>query len=372
VIQTERLLLRDMTAADLGSLSAIMQDAETMRAYEGPFSDTETEGWLERQIENHTHWGHGLWAVALADAPEQMVGQCGLTLQHVEGDQVLEVGYLFNRRHWGHGYATEAARACVGLAFREFDAAEVWAIVRDTNLKSMNVAIRCGMEVRRRFTKHYRGVDMPHLAFSVRRFEGTPAWQDTYEHARLIGLSVDSPGNPTNEKRSSILNTNWLTRAEDRGDVAAIREVTLAAFPTAQEADMIDLLRAKPEAWVDGLSQVATDEHGQVVAHCLLTRCVIGQVDALMLGPVAVIPALQKQGAGTAVVNACLAEAKRQGEEFVVLVGHATYYPRFGFTQADRHGITVAIDCPPEVVMALALTDEPLPAGVIHAPVFGL
>jgi RimJ/RimL family protein N-acetyltransferase len=173
VIQTERLLLRDMTAADFGSLSAIMQDAETMRAYEGPFSDTETTDWLERQIDNYTRWGHGLWAVTLADTPEQMIGQCGLTFQDIEGDQVLEVGYLFNRRHWGHGYATEAARACVGLAFRDLDAAEVWAIVRDTNLKSMNVAIRCGMEVRSRFTKHYRGVDMPHLAFSVRRFEGS-------------------------------------------------------------------------------------------------------------------------------------------------------------------------------------------------------
>jgi predicted N-acetyltransferase YhbS len=168
------------------------------------------------------------------------------------------------------------------------------------------------------------------------------------------------------------VNNPWHTHVENRGDIAAIREVTLAAFPTIQEADMIDLLRTKPEAWVHGLSQVATDEHGQVVAHCLLTRCVIDETTALMLGPVAVIPALQKQGAGSAVINACLTEAKHQGEQFVVLVGHPTYYPRFGFIQADQHGISVAIDCPPEVVMALSLSGEPLPAGVIHAPVFGL
>jgi RimJ/RimL family protein N-acetyltransferase len=56
-----------------------------------------------------------------------------------------------------------------GYAFRTLDADEVYATVRDTNLKSMNVAIRCGMTVRRRFTKHYRGLDMAHLAFSVRR-----------------------------------------------------------------------------------------------------------------------------------------------------------------------------------------------------------
>ncbi|MDR1634265.1 MAG: N-acetyltransferase [Bifidobacteriaceae bacterium] len=168
------------------------------------------------------------------------------------------------------------------------------------------------------------------------------------------------------------MNNTWRTHPETPGDIAAIREVTLAAFPTAQEADIIDLLRTKPEAWVDGLSQVATDPDGQVVAHCLATRCVIGQGEALMLGPVAVLPAWQKRGAGTAVVTACLAEAKRQGEQFVVLVGHPTYYPRFGFTRADRHGIGVGIDCPPEAVMALSLNGDPLPAGVIHAPAFGL
>ncbi|MDR2382124.1 MAG: hypothetical protein LBE08_13335, partial [Bifidobacteriaceae bacterium] len=58
-----------------------------------------------------------------------------------------------------------------------------------------------------------------------------------------------------------------------------------------------------------------------------------------------------------------------RGERFVVLVGHPTYRPRFGFTQADGHCISVAIDCPPEVVMALSLNGDPLPAGVVHAPV---
>lgn len=169
MITTARLVLREMTVADYGGLAQILQDPETMTAYEGAFSESATRGWLARRFQQYAQWGHSLWAVTFPEAPDQMIGQCGLTYQDIEGESVLEVGYLFNRAYWGQGYATEAARACVDHAFAELGADQVFAIIRDTNLRSMNVAIRCGMEVRCRFTKHYRGVDMPHLAFSVRR-----------------------------------------------------------------------------------------------------------------------------------------------------------------------------------------------------------
>ncbi|MEZ5086993.1 MAG: GNAT family N-acetyltransferase [Tessaracoccus sp.] len=79
------------------------------------------------------------------------------------------MGYLFNRAHWHHGYAIEAARACRDWAFRELDTNRVHSIIRDTNVASMNVAIRNGMTVCRRFVKHYRGVDMPHFDFAIDR-----------------------------------------------------------------------------------------------------------------------------------------------------------------------------------------------------------
>ncbi|HLL37951.1 MAG TPA: GNAT family N-acetyltransferase, partial [Streptomyces sp.] len=66
--------------------------------------------------------------------------------------------------------------------------------------------------------------------------------------------------------------TSWITRAETPGDTAAIREILLAAFPTAEEADLVDALRADPAAWIDGLSVVAEDESGRVAGHALLTR----------------------------------------------------------------------------------------------------
>jgi putative acetyltransferase len=169
------------------------------------------------------------------------------------------------------------------------------------------------------------------------------------------------------------MSTQWLTRAENGADISTIREITVAAFPTEEEAGMIDALRSDP-AWIDGLSVVATDGDGHVVAHALLTRCHVGGASSLMLGPVSVLPEFQRQGAGAAVTRAVLDEARRQGEPHVVVVGWPDYYPRFGFERASIHGISVSIDAPDEAVMVLKLDpSRPLPSGVVRfAAGFGL
>lgn len=91
----------------------------------------------------------------------------GLTLQDWKTERLLEIGYLFQRAHWHHGYAVEAARACKEFAFGALDAQKVCSIIRDTNVASQRVAIRNGMLPIDTWIKHYRGVDMPHLLFSV-------------------------------------------------------------------------------------------------------------------------------------------------------------------------------------------------------------
>ena len=169
-LETERLLLREMTQADYPALAEIMQDREAMFAYEHAFSDEETQAWLNRMLERYRTDGFGLWAVVLKTSGE-MIGQCGLTRQDVSGREVLEIGYLFQRKHWKQGYAIESARACKAYAFDTLHANEVYSIVRDNNVASMNVAIRNGMTIRCRFIKHYYGIDMPHFAFSIREEE---------------------------------------------------------------------------------------------------------------------------------------------------------------------------------------------------------
>jgi RimJ/RimL family protein N-acetyltransferase len=168
IIETNRLILREMTQADFPALAAILQDMETMYAYEGAFTCKETQEWLNKQLARYQADGFGLWAVVLKESGE-MVGQAGVTMQPVEEEQVPEIGYLFNRAHWHKGYAAEAAISCKRFAFDVLGFSEIYSIIRDTNIASMNVAIRNGMMVRKRFVKHYRGVDMPHFLFVVRK-----------------------------------------------------------------------------------------------------------------------------------------------------------------------------------------------------------
>ncbi|MEU7641659.1 N-acetyltransferase [Streptomyces sp. NPDC039016] len=193
---------------------------------------------------------------------------------------------------------------------------------------------------------------------------------------------------PTTAPPSTLLNgtamhTTWTTRPEISGtpgttetseDIAAVRAINLAAFPTAYEADLVDALRADPDAWIDGLSLVSQAPDGTLAGYALLTRCHIDDRPALALAPCAVVPAYQRQGAGTAAIRAALDAARAQGESLVVVLGHADYYPRFGFVPASRFGIRAPFDAPDEALMALTLdASRPVPGGVIrYAAAFGV
>lgn len=170
ILETGRLRLRELTEADRPALCAILQDPEVMYAYAHAFSDQEVTDWLENQMTRYCRDGFGLWAV-VRKSDGAVIGQCGLTWQQWEDRQVLEVGYLFCCSAWHQGYATEAARACRDHAFSVLGAEEVFSIIRDNNLPSRRVAERNGMEIRGRLIKHYYGLDMPHLVYSIRRPE---------------------------------------------------------------------------------------------------------------------------------------------------------------------------------------------------------
>ncbi len=168
ILETERLYLREMNQGDFHSLCKILQDENTMYAYEGAFNDNEVHEWLDRQISRYQKWNFGLWAVILKET-DAMIGQCGLTMQPWKDEEDLEIGYLFNRNYWHKGYATEAAKACKKYAFEILGADEVCSIIRNTNTASQNVAIRNGMTMADTWTKHFRGVDMLHYRYVIHR-----------------------------------------------------------------------------------------------------------------------------------------------------------------------------------------------------------
>lgn len=170
ILETKRLYLRQMDQGDFQALCRILQDDEVMYAYEGAFDEREVQEWLDRQIARYKAWGFGLWAVILKETDE-MIGQCGLTMQPWKEREVLEIGYLFSRSYWHKGYALEAAGACKRYGFEVLGADEICSIIRDTNIPSRNVAVKNGMTVRDHWVKHYRSADMPHDRYVIERGE---------------------------------------------------------------------------------------------------------------------------------------------------------------------------------------------------------
>jgi len=146
-----------------------------------------------------------------------------------------------------------------------------------------------------------------------------------------------------------------IIRLEKWEDVKAIRNVTEQAFGRPQEADIIDALRANNRVI---LSLVAV--HEDVVAGHILFFPVNIESEhrtfaAIGLGPMAVLPQYQKQGIGSALVREGLDMLQQQFKSAVIVLGHAEFYPRFGFVPASSHGIKTTYDIPGDVFMVREL-----------------
>ncbi|KQX50873.1 MULTISPECIES: bifunctional class I SAM-dependent methyltransferase/N-acetyltransferase [unclassified Streptomyces] len=161
----------------------------------------------------------------------------------------------------------------------------------------------------------------------------------------------------------------WTVRPERDGEAGAVWRVVRAAFGSEAEADLVDALRRDADAWLPGLSFVAEAPDGSVAAHALITRCLVGGVPSAALAPVSVAPEHQRSGAGQAVVRAVLDAARLRGEPHVLVLGHPTYYPRFGFVRASEYGIKPGFEVPDEAMMALVLDGSaPVPSGTLVYP----
>jgi putative acetyltransferase len=163
-------------------------------------------------------------------------------------------------------------------------------------------------------------------------------------------------------------------RAERPGDAEAIRAVNDAAFAGPVESRIVEEIRGT-ERWIDGGSLVAETAGGSIIGHLLLSEGDLIGDDGLlvrriwMVGPVAVLPDHQQQGIGSALMNAAIALATEHGEPLLVLLGHAGYYPRFGFEPARSIGIDAPRPWRDANWMALRLPAwDPALRGVAHFP----
>ncbi len=165
-----------------------------------------------------------------------------------------------------------------------------------------------------------------------------------------------------------------VVRPERPADHAAVAEVVEAAFGGPAEAKLVELLRAS-DGYVPELALVA-DRDGAIVGHTMFTYVTLRgeeEREVLQLAPVAVVPQQQGLGIGSELVRAGLERADARHEPLVVVQGHPTYYPRFGFESARRHGIeppSPDISDAAFMVLRLPAYDERYRGQIVYPPAF--
>ncbi|MEH7387957.1 GNAT family N-acetyltransferase [Bacillus sp. JJ1521] len=145
VICTERLILRKMTKDDTRNLMDIFSDPVAMRYYPSTKKESDTNEWIKWTLKNYDEYGVGLWIVE-DKVTGEFLGQCGIVPQEVDGVMEMEIGYLFVRRVWGKGYATEAALACKNYGFERLKLNRMVSLPDVNNIPSVKVAERIGMQ----------------------------------------------------------------------------------------------------------------------------------------------------------------------------------------------------------------------------------
>lgn len=143
-IETERLILREYTLEDFDALYEIVSDPETMQHYPKPFDEEKTRQWIEWNLENYQKYGFGLWAVVLKETGE-FIGDCGISIQNIDGEMLPEIGYHINKKYWRKGYGSEAARRVRDWAFENTEYDVIYSYMKYTNIGSYSTAIANGM-----------------------------------------------------------------------------------------------------------------------------------------------------------------------------------------------------------------------------------
>ena len=143
IIETERLYLREMTEDDFEALNKVLADSDIMQHYPYAFDEARVRNWIQRNMERYRIFGFGLWAVCLKETGE-MIGDCGLTMQLINGQIKPEIGYHIRADKQRKGYAKEAAAAVRDWTFHNTPFNVIYSYMKHTNLPSCKTAMSWG------------------------------------------------------------------------------------------------------------------------------------------------------------------------------------------------------------------------------------
>ncbi|MBM7705057.1 GNAT family N-acetyltransferase [Metabacillus iocasae] len=166
LFETKRLQFRLMTTSDVENLLRIFSDSKAMVHYPSTKSKEETLTWIQWTLDNYRAYQVGMWIVEDKQTGA-FLGQCGLVPQKIEGRIVLELGYLFLRSVWNHGYATEAATAVRNYAFHVLHVDEIISLIAPANNPSIRVAEKIGMTCEKEIEKWNKKI----LLYKLNRHE---------------------------------------------------------------------------------------------------------------------------------------------------------------------------------------------------------
>ena len=151
-----------------------------------------------------------------------------------------------------------------------------------------------------------------------------------------------------------------IIRRETPEDIDSIRYVNNQAFGQTEEAELVDKLRNRAGLTISLVAAQGDEIVGHIVFSPVRIESEHSSFEAIALAPMAVLLAYQRKGIGTQLVREGLQECKCLGHEIVIVVGHSTYYPRFGFVPAKAEGIGCEFEVPDEAFMVLELREGAL------------
>lgn len=166
-IETSRLYVRPYEEADLRDALAVLGDRETMSFYPQVYSEEQVAAMIRQSIETHRRYGYGRFAV-IDKLSGEFIGDCGITIQDIDGKEEHEVGYRIDKSRWGRGYALEAAAAVVKYGFEVLALSRLCSYMASDHRQSRRIAEKLGMTLEKQY-RNSRNRDFLTCVYEIHR-----------------------------------------------------------------------------------------------------------------------------------------------------------------------------------------------------------